>query len=157
MVKKGLYLSLIAFLLLSVAGFAGCRRHSPDQKAEFMVDYVSETLDLNESQKAHLDQIKEELLEKGVQLRADKAAMHSELVAQLGSEEIDQGRLKAMVAEHKVKMEEMIDLAIVKLAEFRILNTHRPLAHAGTPLAQDQMALAGRRYRDRPRQPIHHR
>ena len=118
MLKKGLYLTLIAFLLISIAGFTGCRRHSPDQKAEFMVDYVSETLDLNESQKAHLDQIKEELLEKGIQMHADKAAMHTELVAQLRSEEIDQDRLKAMVTEHRVKMEEMIDLGIAKLAEF---------------------------------------
>lgn len=118
MLKKGLYLTLIAFLLISIAGFAGCRRHSPYQKAEFMVDYVSETLDLNASQKTHLDQIKEELLEKGVQLRADKATMHSELITQLRSEEIDQDRLKSMFTTHKVKMEELIDLAIVKLAEF---------------------------------------
>ena len=83
-----------------------------------MVDYVSETLDLNESQKEHLDQIKDELLEKGMQMRADKAAMHSELVSQLRREEIDQESLKAMVTEHRVKLEEMIDLAIVKLAEF---------------------------------------
>ncbi len=118
MVKKGLYLSLIAFLLLSVAGFAGCRRHSPDQKAEFMLDYVTETLDLDASQQEHLDRIKDELLEKGVQMRADRGAMHSELIAQLKSEKIDQGRLKSMVTEHRVKMEEVIDLAIVKLAEF---------------------------------------
>ena len=118
MLKKGLYLTLIAFLLISIAGFAGCRRHSPYQKAEFMVDYVSETLDLNESQKAHLDQIKDELLEKGIQMRADKGAMHAELAAQLRSEEIDQDRLKAMVTDHKNKMEELIDLGIVRLAEF---------------------------------------
>jgi len=118
MVKKGLYLSLIAFMLIGIAGFTGCRRHSPGHKAEFMVDYVSETLDLNESQKEHLDQIKDELLEKGMQMRSDKAAMHSELVSQLRREEIDQESLKAMVTEHQVKMEEMIDLAIVKLAEF---------------------------------------
>ena len=118
MLKKGLNLTLIAFLLISIAGFAGCRRHSPYQKAEFMVDYVSETLDLNESQKAHLDQIKEELLEKGIQMRADKGAMHAELAAQLRSEEIDQDRLKAMVTDHKNKMEELIDLGIVRLAEF---------------------------------------
>jgi len=118
MLKKGLYLTLIAFLLISIAGFAGCRRHSPHQKAEFMVDYVSETLDLNESQKAHLDKIKDEMLEKGIQMRADKATMHAELITQLRSEEIDQDRLKSMVTAHKVKMEELIDLAIVKLAEF---------------------------------------
>ncbi len=118
MLKKRLYLSLIAFLLIGVAGFAGCRRHSPHQKAEFMVDYVAESLDLNESQRAHLDQIKDELMEKGIQMRADKSAMYAELVAQLRSEEIDQDRLKAMVTDHKTKMEELIDLGIVRLAEF---------------------------------------
>ena len=118
MVKKGLYLSIIVVLLLSVAGLAGCRRHSPGQKAEFMMDYVSETLDLDESQQAHLDQIKDELLEKGMQMRADKAAMHGELVAQLRSEAIDPDRLKAMVTEHRVKLEALIDLGIIRLAEF---------------------------------------
>jgi hypothetical protein len=44
--------------------------------------------------------------------------MHSELITQLRSEEIDQDRLKSMFTTHKVKMEEVIDLAIVKLAEF---------------------------------------
>jgi len=118
MLKKRLYLPLIAFLLIGVAGFAGCRRHSPHQRAEFMVDYVAETLDLNESQRAHLDQIKAELMDKGIQMRADKSAMYAELVAQLRSEEIDQDRLKAMVTDHKTKMEELIDLGIVRLAEF---------------------------------------
>jgi len=118
MVKKGLYLSIIAVLLVSVAGLSGCRRHSPGQKAEFMMDYVSETLDLDEGQQAHLDQIKDELLEKGMQMRADKAAMHGELVAQLRSEAIDPDRLKAMVTEHRVKMEALIDLGIIRLAEF---------------------------------------
>ncbi|MDX2499883.1 MAG: hypothetical protein QNL14_05170, partial [Deltaproteobacteria bacterium] len=72
MLKKGLNLTLIVVLLIGIVGFAGCRRHSPEQKAEFMVDYVSETLDLSESQRAHLDQIKEEMLEKAMEMRADK-------------------------------------------------------------------------------------
>ncbi len=118
MVKKGLYISLIAVLLIGVVGFAGCRRHSPGQKAEFMVDYVSEALDLTESQRAHLDQIKDELLEKVMEMRADKKTMHAELVTQLKNEKIDKDRLKAMVNDHKSKMEELIDLGIDKLAEF---------------------------------------
>ena len=118
MLKKGLYLSIITVLLVSVAGLAGCRRHSPGAKAEFMVDYVSETLDLNESQQVHLDKIKDELVEKGIQMHADRAAMHAELAAQLRSDEIDQGRIKAMVTERRVKMEELIDLGIERLAEF---------------------------------------
>ena len=44
--------------------------------------------------------------------------MHAELAAQLRSEEIDQDRIKAMVTERRVKMEELIDLGIERLAEF---------------------------------------
>ncbi len=118
MLKKGLYLSVIVVLLLGVAGLSGCRRHSPEHKAEFIMDYVSESLDLDASQQAHLEQIKDELMEKGLQMHADRAAMHAEFVAQLRSEEIDQARLKAMVARRRAQMEELIDLGIVRLAEF---------------------------------------
>ena len=118
MVKKGLTVSLIALLVVGVASFSGCRRHSPENKAEFMVDYVAETLDLNDDQREHLDQIKDEMLDKAIEMRADKKTMYLELVAQLRSEQIDQERLKAMAADHRIKMETLIDLGIKRLAEF---------------------------------------
>ena len=118
MVKKGIYLSLIVVLLIGIAGFAGCRRHSPEHKAEFMVDYVAETLDLNDEQRAHLDQIKDEMLDKAMEMREDKKTMHTELLAQLKSPQIEKDRLKDMVAEHRIKMEKLIDLGIDRLAEF---------------------------------------
>ena len=118
MVKKGLYILLIGMLISGGALFSGCRRHSHAHKAEFMVDYISETLDLNESQQAQLDQIKDELMTKAQQMHADKESMHEELVAQLRSEEIDQVRVKALITEHRAKMDEIIDLVVVRLAEF---------------------------------------
>ena len=118
MVKKGLYILLIGMLISGVALFSGCRRHSHGHKAEFMVDYISETLDLNESQQAQLDQIKDELMAKAQQMHADKESMREELVAQLRSEEIDQVRVKAVIAEHRAQMDEIVDLIVVRLAEF---------------------------------------
>ena len=118
MVKKGLAISIIALLIAGVASFSGCRRHSHAHKAEFMVDYISETLDLNESQQAQLNQIKEELMEKAQKMHANKESMHEELVTQLRSEEIDQALVKAKIAEHRVQMDDIIDLIVVRLAEF---------------------------------------
>ena len=118
MVKKGLYILLIGMLISGVSLVSGCRRHSHAHKAEFIVDYISETLDLNESQQAQLDQIKDELMVKAQQMHADKESMHGELVAQLRSEEIDQERVKVLIAEHRAKMDEIIDLVVVRLAEF---------------------------------------
>ena len=118
MVKKGLYILLIGMLVSGAALFSGCRRHSHGHKAEFMVDYISETLDLNESQQAQLDQIKDALMEKARLMHADKESMREELVTQLRSEEIDQVRVKAVIAEHREKIDEIIDLIVVRLAEF---------------------------------------
>jgi len=118
MLKKGLYFLLIGMLISGVALFSGCRRHSHGHKAEFIVDYISETLDLNDSQQAQLDQIKDELMEKAQLMHADKASMHAELVAQLRSAEIDQELVKAKIAEHRAKMDEIVDLIVIRLAEF---------------------------------------
>ena len=118
MVKKGLYIFLIGMLISGVSFFSGCRRHSHGHKAEFMVDYISETLDLNESQQAQLDQIKDEFMAKAQQMHTDKESMHEELVAQLRSEEIDQVRVKAVIAEHRAQMDEIVDLVVLRLAEF---------------------------------------
>jgi Spy/CpxP family protein refolding chaperone len=118
MVRKGLYILLIGMLISGVGLFSGCRRHSHGHKAEFMVDYISEALDLSESQQAQLDQIKDELMAKAKGMHADKESLHEELVTQLRSEEIDQVRVKAVIAEHREKMDEIIDLMVVHLAEF---------------------------------------
>jgi Spy/CpxP family protein refolding chaperone len=118
MLRKGLHISIIALLIAGVAGFSGCRRHSHAHKAEFMVDYISETLDLTESQQAQLNQIKDEIMEKAQQMHADKESMHAELVAQLRSEEIDQDLVKAKIAQHRAQMDDIIDLLVARLAEF---------------------------------------
>jgi len=82
------------------------------------MDYISETLDLDQSQKAQLNQIKDELLEKNRQMHANRETMYKEFVAQLRSEEIDQTRVKAVIDEHRAQMSELIDLMVVRLAEF---------------------------------------
>ncbi len=123
MLKKGLYVGLIALLVVSVAGLEGCRRHGGEHKAEFVIDYVSEVLDLNDAQVEQLNRIKAELVEKGQQMHADQDEVRAEIIAQLKSEEIDQQRLKQLVAAKRDQMGALIDLMIVRLAEF-----HRTLS-----------------------------
>ena len=118
MIKKGLYTALIVSLVFGVGLFSGCRPHGHHKGAEFMVDYVTEVLDLNEAQQEQLNQIKVELMEKVTQMRANKAKFHDEIMAQLGSEEIDQTLVKSMVAEHRAQMDEVIDLMIVRFSDF---------------------------------------
>ena len=118
MLKKRWSIVMIALLIAAVAGFSGCRSHSHANKAAFMVDYISETLDLSESQQEQLNRIKDELMEKAQQMRANRASVFQVLVAQLRREEIDQAQVKAMIAEHRAQMDEIIDLIVDRLAEF---------------------------------------
>ena len=118
MLKKGLYSALVVGLLLGVGLFTGCRHHGHDRGAEFAVDYVTEVLDLTDEQQAHLNQIKAEMMEKREQMHASNAKHYGEIIAQLGSEEIDQERVKVIIAEYRAQMDEMIDLAVVRIAEF---------------------------------------
>jgi Spy/CpxP family protein refolding chaperone len=118
MVKKGITITLICAFISAALIFSGCRGHSPHGKAEFMVDYIAETLDLNDQQKAQLDDIKEEFLAKAIEMHAKREAMHAELMAELRKAEIDQERMKALISQKHEQMAEMMDLAVVRLAEF---------------------------------------
>jgi Spy/CpxP family protein refolding chaperone len=118
MVRKGLYIALIISLVFGVGFFSGCRPHGHQRGVEFAVDYVTEVLDLTEAQQQQLNQIKDELMAKREQMRATKDKYHDEAVAQLLSEEIDQARVKEIIAEHRAQMDEMIDLVVVRFAEF---------------------------------------
>ena len=118
MVKKVCYIVLLAGLIIGVGFFSGCKHHGHSRGAEFALDYVTEVLDLNEAQQAHLNQIKEEFMEKRKQMRTGKTKHHDEIMALLGSEKIDPERVKAMVAEHRAHMNEMIDLAVERFVEF---------------------------------------
>jgi Spy/CpxP family protein refolding chaperone len=118
MVKKGTYILLIALLVASLGFFSGCRRGSHAHKADFILDYIVETLDLTENQQKQLNLIKDELMEKGEQMKAGRESMHEEIVAQLGSEEINQARMKNLIAERRAQIDEFIDLALARLVEF---------------------------------------
>jgi Spy/CpxP family protein refolding chaperone len=118
MVKKGTTIALICVFISAALLFTGCRSHSPEGKAEFMVDYIAETLDLNDGQRAQLDGVKEEFLAKVRKMHAKKEAMHDEFMAELRKEEIDQQRMKELISQKQEQMAEIMDLAVVRLAEF---------------------------------------
>jgi uncharacterized membrane protein len=118
MVKKGFTIVLICVFVSGALLFTGCRSHSPHHKAEFMVDYIAETLDVSDEQRAQLDGIKEEFIAKAREMHAQKEAMHAALIAELRKEEIDQEILKGLIDQKRAQIDEMIDLAKARLVEF---------------------------------------
>lgn len=120
--QKILIVVVAALLLLGIGAINGCR-HERHPGAELMVDYLAETLDLNEAQREQIESIKSELLEKGKGMRARHFASAGEFKSLLAADELDQERVRQMVAEHRAQMDGLADLAITRLAEF-----HRTLS-----------------------------
>ena len=123
--------------------FSGCRHHSRSHKAEFMVDYITEALDLDEKQETELNRIKDEIMEKSKQLHANRETMFNEMVNQLRSQEIDQESVRLIIADHRAQMDELIDFALPRLVEF-----HSTL----TPDQREKLISKLEKFRDR-----HHR
>ena len=118
MVKKGLTIVTMSVFISAALIFSGCRSHSDQGRAEFMVDYIAETLDLTDQQRAQLEEIKKEFMAKAEVMQADKKAMHDAFMTELRRDEIDPQRLKELVAQKQEQMTEFLDLAITRLAEF---------------------------------------
>ena len=118
MLKKGLTIALIGVFISGALIFTGCRSHSHEGKAEFIIDYIAETLDLTDEQRVQLDGIKDEFIAKAKEMHDQKEVMHDAFMAELRKEEIDQQRLKELISQKRAQMDEMIDLAVVRLAEF---------------------------------------
>ena len=111
-------ITILTLVGLGSALFVGCHHRGGHRGADFMVDYMTEVLDLTEDQEEMADAYKNEILAKAKEMRADKQQIHAEIKAQLGSEEIDTERVKALMVEHRQGMEVVMNLAVERIAEF---------------------------------------
>ncbi len=114
-------LTIITILTLVGLGttlFVGCQHGGGHRGADFMVDYMTEVLDLTEDQEAMADAFKIEILAKAKEMHADKKQMHAEIKTQLSSEAIDTEHVKALMIEHRKGMEVVANMAVDRIAEF---------------------------------------
>jgi esterase/lipase superfamily enzyme len=118
MLKKGLTIALIGVFISGALIFTGCRSHSHEHKAEFMVDYIAETIDATDEQRAQLDGIKDEFIAKAKEMHDQKEAMHAAFMAELRKEEISRETLDGLIDQKRAQMEEFVNLAMDRLIEF---------------------------------------
>ncbi|MGD9239040.1 MAG: Spy/CpxP family protein refolding chaperone, partial [Desulfobacterales bacterium] len=76
------------------------------------------TLDLTDEQRGQLDGIKDEFIAKAKEMHAQKEAMHAAFMAELRKEEISRENLNALIDQKRAQMDEFINLALDRLAEF---------------------------------------
>ncbi len=113
--KKGI-IAFAVTLVSSLLLFTACKEHHP--KGAFMLDYFTEALDLSAEQQESLTEIRTEIMEKVEAMHEDKAQMRETLKEQLTAETIDKEVVRGLIADHRSRMDEVIDLAVDRLAAF---------------------------------------
>ncbi len=108
--------------LAAVTMLAGCYR-TPEQRAEHMVSRISEKLDLNETQKAKLNAIKDEFMAKAPAMRKAREETFDEMISLMRSPKIDQDKVNALVIKNKAQADELIGFVSSKYVEFHDMLT----------------------------------
>lgn len=107
--------------------FAGCRGHhcgwkaSPEEKAERVAGRLAKELDLNDTQKAKLDGIKNDLLARKGDFSALKEGFHGEVLKQMRAGAVDANQLNLDLEQREAKAKELRALLVAKFAEFHAI------------------------------------
>jgi Spy/CpxP family protein refolding chaperone len=116
MKTKKRYIAIAVTALSSLILFTACKHQT--NRTGFIFDYVTESLDLTETQQEQLESIRDEIMALVDIMHEDKDEVHAILKEQLTSEAVDKEVIRQLVADHRSKMDSILDLAIVRLADF---------------------------------------
>ena len=118
MLKLVSTISIVLLLGVGMLWLTGCHHRTPEKRAESVSKRIAKKLDLDPSQKAHLDQIMSEIVDRFGEMHADKSATRQALVEQLRQEQVDPDAIKAIFEPKRAKIDEMLTLLTTRLAEF---------------------------------------
>ncbi len=118
MKKKHLFTAITLGLIIGMTVFVGCKPNGHGRRHAFALDYISETLDLTDAQESKLAEIQKEVEAKVEVLHKEKQAMHATLKEQIAADQMDETVIKSLIAQHREKMTEVIDLVVDRLLAF---------------------------------------
>jgi len=109
-------LAIIAAITLSACGHH--RHHDPEKKAEWIVEEISDHLDLNENQAAKLSDVKTALLTHRKQFHENKTEIMDQMIVELQKPEMDKTFLLSVIDQKQDIFNQMAPEVINKLVAF---------------------------------------
>ena len=114
-----LFTGIASFLAIT----AGCHSpradwHSPEKRAEWIVERTSKELNLNEQQRAKLNSIKNDILAKRNDFESIHSGILDEVLSEVKSETLNQEKLNKAFESREAKFKEMRSFLVSKFAEF---------------------------------------
>ena len=127
---------LAALLVLGLSGCIRLHPPTPQERADRVVDHIVTKLDLDPNQKLQLQEIAQEVLAKGAELRAHRDEDFAELIDLLKSDSIDPTRFKVDVAMQQARAQDLVAFIAEKLRQFHDLLTPEQRAKAAQMLEE---------------------
>jgi Spy/CpxP family protein refolding chaperone len=128
--KKKFKQTLISTMIFGLLYLTACSpRHSyhfhghpkfasPEKRMEWLKEEITDRLELNEDQQARLDEMTNDLVDRGREMRAIRASIRDTLMTELRKSEMNKEDLVQVFSENRAKFEEMISLLADRLVEF---------------------------------------
>jgi len=119
--KKSLIVSASILAIIAAITLSACgphRHHDPEKKAEWVVEEISDHLDLNENQVAKLNDVKTALLTHRKQFHANKTEIMDQMMIELQKPEMDATFLLSVIDQKQEMFNEMAPEVIDKLVVF---------------------------------------
>lgn len=130
MFKKMGIVCVSVMLVLCFIGVVGCSKKKPErfeEKLGQMIDKISSSLDLSESQKVATVKIKEEILKRNEEKKsnffADMKEAEEAFTKQIKSDKFNETELNKLMDTQTAKREEMRKFMISELAKFHAILT----------------------------------
>jgi hypothetical protein len=110
---------LVAITIASITLVACGHRHfSPEERAEWVTERISDHLDLNAAQLAKLNAVTEEYLADQKQFKQGHVELIDQLIAEVKSPALNQDTLLNIIETRKAAFESMAPRVIARLADF---------------------------------------
>jgi hypothetical protein len=109
-------------IAISIAGITlvacGHRHYSPEERAEWVTERISDHLDLNKAQLAKLNAVTEEFLADQKRFKQGHDELIDQLIAEVKSPALNEGTLLNIVETRKAAVDAMAPRIIARLADF---------------------------------------
>ena len=115
-------LKIIASILLGsvvIGGLTGCKRHSPEEKAEWIQYKISKKLELNETQKQKLKAVFDEGLKFHMERKAKRPQLAKDIKSMITSDSLSGDQIIKLTEDHRKETQEIIPVVAEKLVDFQ--------------------------------------
>ena len=114
--------TLIGLAFAAGPGSGGWHR-TPEEKVAYVKEKIAEGLALDNTQKATLDRIADEIIAEHQDISSGRQAFKADLMEILSKEEVSAEELKALFDTRKTVIDEVMQMASTHIAEFHSILT----------------------------------